>query len=65
MLIKPACILCVAQSRIIASTLGVSLAVEFLAAPIGLIILTIQQALDTLLAIFDWQGYKAKYFTNG
>lgn len=49
------------QSKLKAVTLGVSLGIEYIAAPVGLMMMAIQWTVDALFAIIDWDGYKARY----
>ena len=49
------------QSKLKAVTLGVSLGIEYIAAPIGIMMMAIQWTIDALYAIFDWPGYQARY----
>ena len=54
----------VAQSKLTAVTLGVSLGIEYIAAPCGLGLLAIQQTVDALFVLLDWEGYKGRYMSN-
>ena len=56
-----ACSIFVAQSKIKAVTLGVSLGIEYIAAPVGIMMMAIQWTVDALYALFDWDGYKERY----
>ena len=49
------------QKKLTAVTLGVTLGVEYIAAPCGILLMAIQNTVDALYAIFDWEGYKARY----
>jgi TRAP-type C4-dicarboxylate transport system permease small subunit len=60
-LIQPAIAICANQSKLVAVTLGCSLGIEYLAAPIGIIWMALQQGVDALYAAFDWEGYKTRY----
>lgn len=51
----------VQQSKLKAVTLGVSLGIEYIAAPVGLTMMAVQWTIDALYAIFDWAGYQARY----
>ncbi len=59
-----ACNIFVKQSRLLATTLGVSLGVEYIAAPVGLMMMAIQNTVDVLYAVLDWDGYKARYLAK-
>ena len=50
-----------AQSKLTAVTLGVSLGIEYIAAPCGLFLLAVQQTVDALFILLDWDGYKQRY----
>jgi len=56
-----ACKIFMSQSKLKAVTLGVSLGIEYIAAPIGIMMMAIQWTIDALYAIFDWPGYQARY----
>ena len=56
-----ACKIFMSQSKLKAVTLGVSLGIEYIAAPIGIMMMAIQWTMDALYAIFDWPGYQARY----
>ena len=56
-----ACSIFVAQSKIKAVTLGVRLGIEYIAAPVGIMMMAIQWTVDALYALFDWDGYKERY----
>lgn len=60
-LFQPACQIFMAQSKLKAVTLGVSLGIEYIAAPVGIMMMAIQWTVDGLYAIFDWDGYQARY----
>ena len=49
------------QSKLKAVTLGISLGIEYIAAPVGIFMMAIQWTVDALYAIFDWPGYQARY----
>ncbi|MBQ6374673.1 MAG: TRAP transporter small permease [Clostridia bacterium] len=49
------------QKRLTAVTLGVTLGVEYIAAPCGILMMAIQNTVDALYALLDWEGYKARY----
>ncbi len=57
----PACQIFASQSKLTAITLGVSLGIEYIVAPVGILMLGIQQLIDTLYALVDWEGYKMRY----
>ena len=50
-----------AQSKLKAVTLGVSLGIEYIAAPVGIILMAVQWTIDALYALFDWEGYQKRY----
>lgn len=50
-----------AQSKLLAVTLGVSLGIEYIAAPIGILMMAIQWTVDVFYALFDWEGYQERY----
>ena len=50
-----------AQSKLKAVTLGVSLGIEYIAAPVGIMMMAVQWTVDALYAIVDWDGYQARY----
>ena len=56
-----ACKIFMSQSKLKAVTLGISLGIEYIAAPIGIMMMAIQWTIDALYAIFDWPGYQARY----
>lgn len=56
-----ACQIFMAQSKLKAVTLGVSLGIEYIAAPVGIFLMALQWTVDLLFALFDWEGYKARY----
>lgn len=56
-----ACKIFLMQSKLKAVTLGVSLGIEYIAAPVGILTMAIQWAVDALYAIFDWDGYQKRY----
>lgn len=60
-LISPAMSIFQSQSRLTAITLGVSLGIQYIVAPVGITMLAIQQGIDALYAIFDWEGYTKRY----
>lgn len=49
------------QSKLKAVTLGVSLGIEYIAAPVGILMMAVQWTVDALFALFDWEGYQARY----
>jgi len=49
------------QKKLTAVTLGVTLGVEYIAAPCGILLMAIQNTVDALYALLDWDGYKARY----
>lgn len=49
------------QSKLKAVTLGISLGIEYIAAPMGIFMMAVQWTVDALYAIFDWPGYQARY----
>ena len=49
------------QSKLKAVTLGISLGIEYIAAPVGIFMMAVQWTVDALYAIFDWPGYQARY----
>ena len=49
------------QSRLKAVTLGVSLGIEYIAAPAGILMIAVQWFVDFLYAALDWEGYQARY----
>ncbi|MCI8423917.1 MAG: TRAP transporter small permease [Lawsonibacter sp.] len=50
-----------AQSKLTAVTLGVSLGIEYIAAPVGLLMMAVQNTVDALYVLLDWEGYQARY----
>ena len=56
-----ACSIFMAQSKLKAVTLGVSLGIEYIAAPVGIILMAVQWTIDALYALFDWEGYQKRY----
>lgn len=54
----------VAQSRLTAITLGVTLGVEYVVAPVGILMMAVQWTVDALYAMFDWDGYKDRYVSK-
>ena len=56
-----ACEIFVKQSRLKAVTLGVSLGIEYIAAPVGILMIAVQWFVDFLYAALDWEGYQARY----
>lgn len=56
-----ACRIFMMQSKLKAVTLGVSLGIQYIAAPVGIFLMAVQWGLDALYAIFDWDGYKSRY----
>lgn len=56
-----ACKIFMMQSKLKAVTLGVSLGIEYIAAPVGIFMMAVQWTVDTLYALFDWEGYQERY----
>ena len=56
-----ACEIFMKQSRLKAVTLGVSLGIEYIAAPVGILMIAVQWFVDFLYAALDWEGYQARY----
>lgn len=56
-----ACEIFIKQSKLKAVTLGVSLGIEYIAAPIGILMIAVQWFVDFLYAALDWEGYKERY----
>ena len=52
------------QSMLKAVTLGVSLGIGYIAAPVGIFMMGVQWTVDTLYALFDWEGYQARYMNK-
>lgn len=49
------------QSKLKAVTLGISLGIEYIVAPVGLMMMAVQWTVDALYALLDWEGYQARY----
>lgn len=56
-----ACSIFMMQSKLKAVTLGVSLGIEYIAAPVGIFMMAVQWIIDVLYAVLDWEGYQARY----
>lgn len=59
-----ACEIFMKQSRLKAVTLGVSLGIEYIAAPVGIFMIAVQWFVDFLYALLDWEGYRDRYMTG-
>ena len=53
-----ACEIFVKQSRLKAVTLGVSLGIEYIAAPVGILMIAVQWFVDFLYAALDWKAIR-------
>ena len=56
-----ACEIFMKQSKLKAVTLGVSLGIEYIAAPVGIFMIAVQWCVDFLYAVLDWEGDKERY----
>lgn len=63
-LLKPAWTIFVNQSKLTAVTLGISLGIEYFAAPLGILMMAVENTVDALYAIFDWEDYKDRYLKS-
>lgn len=63
-LFMPAIQIFMAQSKLKAVTLGISLGIQYIVAPVGILMLAVQQSVDALTILFDWDGYKTRFFKS-
>lgn len=49
------------ESKLVAVTLGVSLGIEYIAAPVGILLMAVAWTVNALWAMFDWNSYMERY----
>lgn len=50
------------QNTIASNTLGGTMIILYACAPVGIVLMVIQYFVNLLSVVFDWEGYKEKYY---